>query len=287
MYDFPGRAGIEKLTQLIKGKLANVATSGSYSDLSDKPTISNPNLLINPDFKINQREITSYDFGTLPPIIEGYPPVYTVDRWKLVNGSFSINTLDDEKVFYLNGTLIQILENHIGTNFTVTIDVMTGEATASYDDETQTFTIEGKKAIINWAKLEIGSTATPYSPPDTATELMKCKRYYQRISGAYRQIANGFIQSSGIAMTCSPLQQQMRIAEVTLNFVGKVYIWYKGHIASGGAESTTIITPINLSQNLATLGFNLNSAVDASYIGMPCLVQLRDSDSYIEFDAEL
>ena len=87
-------------------------------------------------------------------------------------------------------------------------------------------------------------------------------------------------------MTTTPLQQ-MRVNGVTGKFVGTAYIWYKNHIAGGGAVSTTIITPINLSQNIATLGFNLNSAVDASYIGLPCLVQFRDYNSYIEFDAEL
>ena len=37
MFDFPGRTGIEKLIQLIKGKLANVATSGDYNDLENTP----------------------------------------------------------------------------------------------------------------------------------------------------------------------------------------------------------------------------------------------------------
>ena len=29
-----------------------------------------------------------------------------------------------------------------------------------------------------WAKLELGSIATPFVPPDPATELTKCQRYY-------------------------------------------------------------------------------------------------------------
>ena len=278
MYDFPGRAGIEKLTQLIKGKLADVATSGSYSDLSDKPTISNPNLLINPDFKINQRAVS----GTIVPNKNADGKdihTYFVDRWGIDSGSVTINS---DGTLTLNGTISQILENAVGTNVTASVSA----GMASYDDSTKTFTITGNGVTISWAKLETGSTPTPFSPPDTATELMKCKRYYQRISGAYRQIANGYIQAANIVMTTTPLQQ-MRINGVDGKFVGTAYIWYKNHIAGGGAVSTTIITPINLSQNIATLGFNLNSAVDASYIGLPCLVQFRDYNSYIEFDAEL
>lgn len=270
MYDFPGRAGIEKLTQLIKGNLADVATSGSYSDLSDKPTISNPNLLINPDFKINQRAVSG-EFSEAGK--------YFVDRWKLDSGTVTINS---DATLTLNGTISQILENTVGTNVTASVSA----GTASYDNSTKTFAITGNGVTISWAKLETGSTPTPFSPPDTATELMKCKRYYQRISGAYRQIANGYIQAANVAMTITPLQQ-MRINGVTGKFVGTAYIWYKGHIAGGGAVSTTIITPINLSQSAATLGFNLDVAVNAEYVGMPCLVQFRDYDSYIEFDAEL
>ena len=38
----------------------------------------------------------------------------------------------------------------------------------------------GEYAEFLWAKLELGSIATPFVPPDPATELAKCQRYYQR-----------------------------------------------------------------------------------------------------------
>ena len=37
----------------------------------------------------------------------------------------------------------------------------------------------GKSAVLNWVKAEIGSVATLFVPPDPATELTKCQRYYQ------------------------------------------------------------------------------------------------------------
>ena len=140
---------------------------------------------------------------------------------------------------------------------------------------------------ISWSKLEIGNTATPFIPPDLATELMKCKRYYQRISGAYRQIANGFIQSTNVATSITPLPQELRTTSPTINFVGKIYLWYKGHIGSGGATSTQTASAPNVSQITLVMSFKLDTDVDASYIGMPCLVQFRDATSYIEIDAEL
>ena len=279
MYDFLGRTGIEKLTQLIKGKLADVATSGSYSDLSDKPTISNPNLLINPDFKINQRVVSGTKTPNKNPDGEDIH-TYFVDRWGIDSGSVTINA---DGTLTLNGTMSQILENAVGTNVTASVSA----GMASYDDSTKTFTITGNGVTISWAKLETGSTPTPFSPPDTATELMKCKRYYQRISGAYRHIANGYIQAANVAGSIIPLPQELRKTSPTINFVGKIYLWYKGHIGSGGVTSTQTASPPNVSQITLSMSFKLDTDVDASYIGLPCFAQFRDATSYIEIDAEL
>ena len=38
---------------------------------------------------------------------------------------------------------------------------------------------------VEWAKLEIGSVATEFSPPNIAEELPKCQRYYQIRSNSY------------------------------------------------------------------------------------------------------
>ena len=38
---------------------------------------------------------------------------------------------------------------------------------------------------IKWIKLELGSVATPFVPPDPASELLKCQRYYYEMSQSY------------------------------------------------------------------------------------------------------
>lgn len=156
--------------------LKAVAFSGSYDDLSDKPELSiGENLLINSDFKINQRNSTGYEVsyhqGT--PIMASQ--LYTVDRWRIITGKVTISN----GVVTLNGTLAQYLENSIGSDYTATVSVNNGTASANYDDTTKTFTIVGENAVLNWAKLEYGKTATPFVPPEPATELVKCQRYYQ------------------------------------------------------------------------------------------------------------
>ena len=191
--------------------LKAVAFSGSYSDLSDKPTISNPNLLINPDFKINQRGLTTYS-GTA---------AYSVDHW-FRNSEATMNIAENGITLTYSGTsnpsVFQRIENTkllLGKTLTFSAringavysctnilpDSFSGTATyfafARLDGSTsmpdnsvphirmQILTGLNLICVLNnvsgceWAKLEIGSTATPYSPPDPATELIKCQRYYQ------------------------------------------------------------------------------------------------------------
>ena len=128
-------------------------------------TVSNPNLLINPDFSINQRGIS----GTFSDTGK-----YFVDRWRLVSGTVTVNS---DGTLTLNGSICQPLENAVGTNVTASVSA----GTAVYDNTTQTFTITGNGDAISWAKLEYGNAATAFIYPDPATELMKCMRYYEKI----------------------------------------------------------------------------------------------------------
>ena len=167
---------------------------------------TNPNLLINPDFKINQRNRKGWavdynDHG----IVDTSTQIYIMDRWRIMDGTI---TIADEKV-WLSGTIIQVLENSIGSDFTATVSVESGTATASYDDSTKTFTIVGDVAALNWAKLEYGSNATQFFPPDTATELLKCKRFYRTLNrGTLAYLSNSnsvvFVETFDMPMRVNP-----------------------------------------------------------------------------------
>ena len=145
-------------------------------DIAVKDDIINPNLLINPDFKINQRGKS----GTIIPNKNADGEdihTYFVDRWGIDSGSVAINA---DGTLTLNGTMSQILENSVGTNVTASVSA----GSAVYDDVTKTFTITGNGDIIRWAKLEHGKTATPFIQPEPITELLKCMRYYETIMSA-------------------------------------------------------------------------------------------------------
>ena len=169
---------------------------------------SNPNLLINPDFKINQRGKAEYTSdGTVR---------YTVDRWR----SLSLNVKTDTNGILLSadsqnddgGFIAQELEKSIDleTLFTLKVGSVTGSIVVSVMDSASNgnnlnittsgiysigLASQAKKVIIQvtkgssckieWAKLEQGSIATPFVAPNPAEELVKCERFLQIIPEIY------------------------------------------------------------------------------------------------------
>lgn len=168
---------------------------------------SNPNLLINPDFKINQRGATSYTSAVAQTI----KIVYSVDRWSLYGHSLTVNS--DKSVTitpttYSDGALIQKLETPVDGDITVqvyavgvsgTATVSVGPSDGSSTTEigtlknglnTFTFSKGIKRLVIRvksgtltlkYAKVEQGTVATSFVAPNPAEELVKCKQYYNRI----------------------------------------------------------------------------------------------------------
>jgi hypothetical protein len=165
---------------------------------------SNPNLLINPDFKINQRGATSYTSAVAQTI----KVVYSVDRWSLYGHSLTVNS--DKSVTitpttYSDGALIQNLETPVDGDITVqvyavgvsgTATVSVGPSDGSSTTEigtlknglnTFTFSKGIKRLVIRvksgtltlkYAKVEQGTVATTFVAPNYADELIKCQRYY-------------------------------------------------------------------------------------------------------------
>ena len=197
---------------------ANGGNADTVDGLHANEIASNPNLLINPDFKINQRGKSEYSDKSQ----------YTVDHWLLsYSGSgntFSFNVKTCQLVSGTKDTdgyhanLQQEIENpmqYIGKNLTLSCKMSNLSKTAliqvwryegntissikaaNYDlNEFKSLTFQIPDDItsdtkirvilqtrgecnLNWAKLELGTIATPFVPPDPATELLKCQRYYQ------------------------------------------------------------------------------------------------------------
>lgn len=195
---------------------------------------SNPNLLINPNFKINIRGKNTYTSG------------YSVDRWKVNNVTLNASTL---VLSSAGGTFLQSLENKPTGTFTVTLNVasVTGIVKFAWQDgstyksgvaiskgvNTYTFSASsltwvgieiasGASVQLIYMKLEEGSVATDYVEPNGSEEYVKCLWYRRPITG----LRNGYISSNKIYLSV-PECASMRISTPTpkeFNLAGWIYI---------------------------------------------------------------
>ena len=174
---------------------------------------SNPNLLINPDFRINQRGQAEYTSG------------YTVDRWyspgkcsaapisggvKLTSTvtasstthafwqdfefplppgkyTLSLKAADVTGVWAARIRTVTAAGDYVDSYYTprlqaginsVTVDLPDSEYISAVSVSLNKGIEIGDSLTIEWMKLENGS-ATLFVHPDLATELAKCQRFYQ------------------------------------------------------------------------------------------------------------
>lgn len=202
----------------------NVITSAlnRKTDKNDIVAIS-PNLLINPNFKINQRGKTRYT-------AEGY----TVDCWKLKKhpsvstiGSVAVNDgyvtvtsggtrLDTYFLQSIENASTELVGKQVTISFKVAGDVGDSWYVGQYEGSYVTLenasidengighvsiTWDGSKSVqaisffnnrqsasvnIYWVKLEVGDSSTMFIAPDSSQELLKCQSYYMIIpTGRY------------------------------------------------------------------------------------------------------
>lgn len=193
--------------------------------------ISNPNLLDNPDFKINQRGQGEY-------ILSGSSTMmtkYTVDRWWIyissgtTEGDFTLTPSSSGGLSVSNQTnsngaaLVQKIENYTDlfgkqVTFSASIDGTIMSVTATISNTTnelaklttdfgylrvyaqqdkrvefEFYINKGASINIDWAKVETGTITTPFVPPNPATELVKCQRYLLKLNG---DLPTGMIYST-------------------------------------------------------------------------------------------
>ena len=174
---------------------------GSLSQLVDYlgNKFSNPNLLTNPDFKINQRGNSTYSSTGAGG---------TVDRWVGTNVKTVVNSDGTVSVSSLSGTgyYTQHEENisYGKHTYSIYVQAITGTVKAFYkskdskdvelgalkqglntftslDDGFKTFFLSiagGSSVTLKYVKAEQGTVATSFVAPNPADELIKCQRYY-------------------------------------------------------------------------------------------------------------
>jgi hypothetical protein len=224
-----------------------------------KSTESNPNLLINPDFKINQRGISG-------PFSE--TGKYFVDRWRLESGTVTVNS---DGTLTLNGTIAQVLENATGTDVIASSD----GGSASYDNSSGKFSLTGSGTVISWAKLEYGSTATPFIPPNTTIELLKCQRFYREIVGEYLAT----IISSGLTSTYITIDN-MRIIKDDNGSILSPSVYFKSNLFNSNSGARVVTNTGNAIQGF-TFGCNYYDLAKSIYVTASKSAHGLDRNSHI------
>ena len=230
-------------------KFSNLKGSkGDKGDKGDTGAGSNPNLLINGDFSINQRGETRYSTNNK----------YTVDRWNLLYGSLIVN--NDGSVTHTSKNTWQGIRQYIeypsrlaGKTVTLSckcsstgpktiqlnrnstnlgnISVPTSEDSvlsfsttipSDISDDDKLIVIlytpaAGQSITYYWVKLEIGSVATEFSPRPYTEELALCQRYYQIRSNSYTIQPNAIDRP--IPMRVDGTIGTITINETTYNYV--------------------------------------------------------------------
>ena len=200
---------------------------------------SNPNLLINPNFKINQRGQATYETS-------GASQIYSVDRWRLGKGKVTVNSDGTVTVTATGGTTNeegyyqQYLENAISGDYTVSMEVISvsGAVRIAIDGAWKNIKsglnvfhgITGTGAVglqlangasitLKWVKLEQGSVATPFVAPNIAEELIKCKRFYNCFE--FTQVF--YSSAKGVEYIFSYIIQNMRTTPTAIPDISDKY----------------------------------------------------------------
>lgn len=134
-------------------------------------------------------------------------------------------------------------------------------------------------------KLELGSVSTlaQDTAPNYAEELMKCRRYFERIGGSvFEQFASGFYANPSLFEGIGKCEPKREIPTITFN--GTVYCWDYEHQGGSAFQSTALATGGRCSLDGR---FYLPFTVSGATAGNAGFAQFRETTSYIDFSADL
>lgn len=269
--------------------------------------ITNPNLLDNPWFTVNQRNIASWNNES---------GGYSVDRWKhdanatgnITNGVYTCDAptyqiWEDDRITPLLGKTLTISwmlsDGSIGFETETLPSALTSDYVFPFTNNYVTLGLKSENSsqvaritagvAIRAVKLELGSVSTLAmdTAPNYATELLKCQRYFQRIGLAeYVNIGSGIVKTSTVAacvINIQPLRKDLKKKEGGVSLHGTVYIWNGTHFDGAGDQSTSLSGFAIGKDGYGTIDFNSTELTVSS----PAVFQFRDTTSYIDLSADL
>lgn len=265
---------------------------GTLSQLMDyiAERFSNPNLLLNSNFRVDQRGRGTYTNNTTKS-------TYTLDRWMSINAEVVYNidgtvTITSLATTDTSSWFKQILEHTINDTCTLSCNItaVTGNAylynqrngkkivkglntvTLSYLKEASIELKQGASITIEWIKLEKGSKATAYVAPNYANELQKCMMYYNVVNTPL----NGYFTTQ-MYIGCEALAN-MR-TKPTINCVGSFWVYY--YERNNKYKFSDFPNIVLSKYSEITIPSFPSSATPQN------MTVIFDEDSYIELDAEV
>lgn len=251
---------------------------------------SNPNLLINPDFKINQRGATSYTSDG-----------YTVDRWEINSAKVSVNS-DGSVTASSLGTLGYLKQHEESISYgkhtySIYVQAITGTVKFFYINKDSqdvelgilkqglnvfTSSDDGFKSIFLWiaggssvtlkyAKVEQGTVATPFIAPNPADELVKCERYYEKRNWNTKQATI----INNIMYVLDEVKEKR--VKPTVKHGGNTNVYYNGSAYSIGTRGFEVVT-----KNQTRFEFNVGVSLGSGKMGTAFLYDINT-----EIDAEI
>lgn len=204
-----GDSGISNAT--LSNEFGESSENG-YTQSTINSIIYRPNIIINSNFKVNQRGKTEYSGNR----------TYCVDRWIIMNGFVATPTENGLKLknvgtTYSYADMVYYIDNSkalTGKKLTLSLSINDviykktynlkedmpienivvsgfGDIRITYSSNRNLYGIgiydtnsqnpNRNENVINWVKLEIGEIATQYVPPLYEEELLKCQYFYKPI----------------------------------------------------------------------------------------------------------
>lgn len=277
--------------------------------------VSNPNILINSDFKINQRNQSSWSFRNTEH-------AYTVDRWygecaggtssdlltvtyQSSNGTIQLSSratngsnvlaqpieeglLTNGETYTMSGRIdgAYVKKTFVLSNSNISVGVSDSAQVqigirpcnlSGADWEFYIILYGSVSTTISEVKLEKGDTATKYIAPDFTTEFLKCCRFYQAFEGT-TQAYGSTSASANTAYMQYPLKTVMR--ERPTITVGSGTVRGSDNY-EGSINSVTVASYYPDQNNSIYINVNFNSS------GFTTLRAAVATFSGIWFDAEI
>lgn len=144
-------------------------------------------------------------------------------------------------------------------------------------------TYTGKTVAYNWAKLEIGSIATEYTPPLIAEELPKCLRYFYRLQSTDTIfICEGHASSTTVMFAPNTLPVPMR-ATPTMTYSALDDFNLYGLTGTAIALTNLTVSRFDaLNRNHTFNCYGTGFTNDGNYV-----FRAKNANAHIDFDAEI